>query len=155
MKKMSFIPDKELISAVEQKEKTEAQKRIRAYTHSDPYNERNDTFQAVTYAMDRGLDVFDDNDESIEIHTDKSVWTEDYLDSVTTGLVRNFSKARLEHWAQVATYVGKAHLREKKNNSKITGQLKNVESPQESTKKGWIIAGIVGLIALILFLISR
>ena len=58
-----------------------------------------------SYAIKNGIDLYDEDDDEIDMVNDKSKWTEDYMNSLLAALVNNFSKKKIDHLKQVIPYV--------------------------------------------------
>ena len=58
-----------------------------------------------SYAIKNGIDLYDEDDDEIDMVNDKSKWTEDYMNSLFVALVNNFSKKKIDHLKQVIPYV--------------------------------------------------
>ena len=58
-----------------------------------------------SYAIKNGIDLYDEDNDEIDMVNDKSKWTEDYMNSLFVALVNNFSKKKINHLKQVIPYV--------------------------------------------------
>ena len=58
-----------------------------------------------SYAIKNGIDLYDEDNDEIDMVNDKSKWTEDYMNSLFVALVQNFSKKKIDHLKQVISYV--------------------------------------------------
>lgn len=58
-----------------------------------------------SYAIKNGIDLYDEDNDEINMVNDKSKWTEDYMNSLFVALVNNFSKKKIDHLKQVIPYV--------------------------------------------------
>ena len=58
-----------------------------------------------SYAIKNGIDLYDEDDNEIDMVNDKSKWTEEYMNSLFVALVNNFSKKKIDHLKQVIPYV--------------------------------------------------
>ena len=58
-----------------------------------------------SYAIKNGIDLYDEDNDEIDMVNDKSKWTEDYMNNLFVALVNNFSKKKIDHLKQVIPYV--------------------------------------------------
>lgn len=71
---------------------------ITGIIRANPCNENGEVDNAVKYAEEHGIMVFDEkNDPALEMIMDESKWTREYYATAVTYLQENFTRARLAH----------------------------------------------------------
>lgn len=64
------------------------------------------SFDAMcSYAIKNDIDLYDEDNDEIDMTNDKSKWNEDYMNSLLVALVNNFSKKKIDHLKQAIPYI--------------------------------------------------
>ena len=109
---MFEISDK-LRSAVSVGDSAASRKAIVGYMVSDPYNEDGVVEQAAKYVIERGVELWEANDDSTPLDVSEENWTPEYVAKVLSDLEFNFSEERFNHWLKAASAAGKKRRAEK------------------------------------------
>lgn len=109
---MFEISDK-LRSAVSVGDSAASRKAVVGYIVSDPYNEDGVVEQAAKYVIERGVELWEPNDDSTPLDASEENWTPEYAAKVQSDLEFNFSEERFYHWLKVASSAGKKRRAEK------------------------------------------
>lgn len=105
----NYIPNNLLKETVEKKDNYAVRGALVALILTDSSFEKGVVYQAIKYAEDNGVCVYQEHDSSIELLENSTGWNEEYFAKVANQLRRNFSKERLSHLEKVGKKVYVTH----------------------------------------------
>ena len=101
----NYVPNNLLKKEVANKDENAVRGALFAIILSEPSFQNKEVYQAIKYAEDNGVDVYQEHNPSIEIIEDSTKWNSEYFGKVANQLTRNFSKERLSHLEKVGKKV--------------------------------------------------
>ena len=105
----NYIPNNLLKETVEKKDNYAVRGALVALILTDSSFGKGVVYQAIKYAEDNGVGVYQEHDSSIELIENSMEWNEEYFAKVANQLRRNFSKERLSHLERVGKKVYAIH----------------------------------------------
>ena len=100
-----YKPNDFLAECVENKNQCNTRGAIVTMIFTDAAFKTNEVYDAIKYAEENGISVYEPHDESIQITEIPDVWDELYFSRVANQLRRNFSVERLEYVKKVGRKV--------------------------------------------------
>ena len=101
----NYVPNNLLKKEVANKDEYAVRGALVAVILSDSSFQKGEVYQAIRYAEENGIDVYQKNDNTIEIIEESTKWNSEYFGKVANQLRRNFSKERLSHLEKVGKKV--------------------------------------------------
>jgi len=101
----NYIPNNLLKETVEQKDSYAVRGALVALILTDSSFKKGVVYQAIKYAEENGVIVYQEHDSTIELIENSAEWSDEYFAKVANQLRRNFSKERISHLEKVGKKV--------------------------------------------------
>lgn len=144
----NYIPNNLLKENVEKKDSYAVRGALVALILTDSSFSKGVVYQAIKYAEENGIAVYQEHDSSTDLIENSSGWNEEYFAKVANQLRRNFSKERLSHLEKVGkkvyvsqneTAANRTTTTQKANvQPKYTSQQSQTRRAQPESKKNFI-----------------
>lgn len=106
----NYVPNNFLRKTVEKRDADEVRGALVALILIDSSFSKGIVYQAIKYAEENGIEVYQEHNSSIELTENAADWNEDYFAKIANQLRRNFSKERLSHLEKVGKKAYITHI---------------------------------------------
>ena len=133
----NYTPNNLLRETIENKDESAVRGALVAVILSDSSFRKGVIYDAIKYAEENGINVYQEHDSTIVLNENALEWNSEYFGKVSNQLRRNFSKERLSHLEKVGkkVYATQSPTIERKMTSSPRINVQPKQTSQQTTTR--------------------